>query len=144
VITVRRFHSLLDAQLAHGRLEAHGIHSAIPDLHLASIDPRYASVTGVRLDVAAADAERAQSILDTVEPEDPHADEQSDLLDGPKCPQCSARYSYFERSSRAQIWSWMLLGIPLLFTRPGWHCRKCDHWWRADDEKPRSRVPYRS
>jgi Putative prokaryotic signal transducing protein len=61
LVTVRRFLLLPEAQLAQGALEGGGIESVIQDENLSRL---YGNVTGgVRLQVAAADLERAQELL---------------------------------------------------------------------------------
>ena len=64
-VTVRHFATLINAELACSRLEAAGIAAYIRDAHTSSIlgAGGGSAIGGVRLEVAAADADRSSTLL---------------------------------------------------------------------------------
>jgi rubredoxin len=142
LVTVATFSSTLDAELGRAKLRAHGIRAFVSDEHLSTINPQYlAAAGGIRLQVRHADAETAEEILgDTDEAPDDEDDE-----DGPQCPKCGARYVYHTWPPEVLLVSVMLLGLPLLFLKKPWHCRKCDHRFHPEPgpERTIEGHPYR-
>ena len=61
LVTIHTYQSLVEAKLAQGRLESHGITSFVADEHMGSFYPL--GVGGFRLQVAEIDLEMAQEIL---------------------------------------------------------------------------------
>ncbi len=69
LITIATFPDALKAQIMRGRLEAEGIPAFIADEHTITNQPYlYMAYGGVRLQVAEPDRDRAQVILNAVEP----------------------------------------------------------------------------
>ena len=65
-IIIARFDSMPEAHIAMGRLEAEGIEAWLADEHLVQTDWLYSiAVGGIKLQVAAEDAQRASKILAT-------------------------------------------------------------------------------
>ena len=74
-VEVASFHTIPEAAVARGRLEAEGIPCMVADEHLVQADWLYAiALGGIRLRVPAAQASRARCILAT---------DHSDLLEAP-------------------------------------------------------------
>ena len=65
MVTITSFDFLPQAEIARGRLLAEGIRCELADQHLVQTDWLYSiAVGGIKLQVAATDAERAVAILD--------------------------------------------------------------------------------
>lgn len=78
VVTIATFDNQIDAFVAMGRLEAEGIQATLADMHIVQMDVLYnIAVGGIKLQVHAADRQRAQAIL---------AQDYSDLLGPPEPP----------------------------------------------------------
>lgn len=63
-VTIATFDDPTLARLARSRLEAAGIACHLVDLEIVALSFISAAVPGVRLEVAAVDAERARALLD--------------------------------------------------------------------------------
>lgn len=87
VITVGNYPDLASAHLAQSVLEAEGIDSVIPDENLAGIDWQMGTALhGVRLQVAAEDADDARALLATLLVEDDAVPDPAE----PHCPRCGS------------------------------------------------------
>jgi hypothetical protein len=64
VVTLRVFNTHIEADLAHSALEAAGIESIVVADDSGGMRPHMALTAGVRLQVRAEDAARAQQVLD--------------------------------------------------------------------------------
>jgi len=65
-VIIARYDGMPEAHIAMGRLEAEGIKAWLADEHLVQTDWLYSiAVGGIKLQVAADDAERAIKILET-------------------------------------------------------------------------------
>jgi len=147
LVTVATFGEAIEAQLCRATLSSSGIRSFVPDEHVSTLNPHYMGATaGIRVQVQKADAERAIEILGAAPPPDPHSDEDEEEPledDGPRCPLCSARYSYYEWSPGQKLLLVLFVGLPLLFLKKSWHCRRCDHRFRLEPGAVRPESPYR-
>jgi hypothetical protein len=128
LVTIGRFWSVGDADLARALLETESIPAALADVNSRILAPH--AVQYVRLQVRAADAPRAVEVLRR------RADEngplQGDIAELPKCPKCASHDLTYGRPSRAlAILSWLLLGVPFLLMRRRWRCTACGHAWKA-------------
>lgn len=147
LVTVATYGEAVEAQMGRSALVAHGIRAFIADEHAATLNPHYiGSALGIRLQVPQADLERAAEILRAPTEDDDEDNEDDDAaeLDGPKCPQCGARYAYREWSLGQVLFILALLGLPLLALKKRWHCRKCDAFWAPGADAPRHGSPYRA
>ena len=64
MVTIASFDFIIDAEIARGRLRAEGIEAELVDQHLVQTDWLYSlAVGGIKLQVAAEHAERAEAIL---------------------------------------------------------------------------------
>jgi hypothetical protein len=147
--TIATFGDKLALELARARLAAAGIRCFVPDEHTSTLNPHYmAAAKGLSLKVRASDAEAALAVLS--EPADEVGDDEDDdgddeeAHDGPRCPHCGARYAYFEWPPVLLFVSVFLLGLPLLFCRKSWHCRKCDRTFGAPPPVAVPGGPYRA
>lgn len=148
LVTAATYSESVEAQMGRSALAAHGIRAFIADEHVATLTPHYIGRSlGIRLQVRAADLERATEILrpPAVDDED-ELDEEDEAaeLDGPKCPACGARYAYREWALGQVLVILALLGLPLLVLKKRWHCRRCDAYWAPAAPAPRAGNPYRA
>lgn len=151
-VTLRSYLHPWQARVALGLLESAGIEAMLVGEHHASMNWLHASALGgVQLRVRAADAQEADALLATrpdpapddaedgpTDAEDgddtaaPTATEDSTEPAAPPCPACSARRT--ERTGLPALWaagSYLLLGVPLLFTAPRYRCGRCGHRWKG-------------
>ena len=64
-VTIRTCRDIQEAEIVRSALEADGIEAFIPDANVASLyPPQVLDTDGVRVQVAAEDAERAREVLD--------------------------------------------------------------------------------
>jgi hypothetical protein len=148
LVTIATFGRALEAEIARAKLGAHGIRSFVSDENLSTLNPHYiGAALGVRLAVREADADEARAILDEP-PENAEDDGDDDdpevaAQDGPRCPHCGMRYAYFQWPPWLALVSFALLGLPLLFVKKRWYCRKCEHSFTASPPASRPESPYR-
>ena len=112
-----------DANIAGSRLEADGISCFLHDEELITLNWQYSNAAwGVKLYVKAGDLERAREIL---------SDNSESVLDADeKCPICNSSQIEYENVHKKWIFlSWLLIGIPLLFSKDKWTCKDCGHFW---------------
>jgi len=143
LITVATYGSTIQAEIGRSKLVAHGIRAFVADEHTSTLNPPYlaAAAGGVRLQVRRSEFEAAKAILD--EPEEDEEDEIDDSEDGPACPACGKRYVYYAWPPEILFFSILLFGLPLLFLRKPWHCRRCDHRFYDAPVPPDKAHPYR-
>lgn len=136
LVVIRTYGRALDAQIARSRLQASGVPCFLPDEQLSTIDPLLTdALGGVRLQVNAADADRAREILD--QPLD--LSEELDPEHG--CPHCESPY-WSERWSTWQIIGGVaLLGLPFRFLRRRCVCHRCEGSWSDEEERLRLLPP---
>lgn len=148
LVTIATFGEVTAAQLCRATLAASGVRAFVADEHISTLNPHYMGASvGIRVQVRKADEARALEILAAAaapmgEDEDEDEDESSGE-DGPRCPRCGARYSYYEWSSGQMVLIVLLLGLPLLFMSKQWSCRRCHHWYRLPEGAARAESPYR-
>ena len=148
LVTVATFGEVLQAQMCRATLAAGGVRAFVADEHASTLNPHYmGAANGIRVQVRGVDVPRALEILKhaatPAEGEEDAGDEDHEHDDGPRCPRCEARYSYFEWSPGQVLLLVLLLGLPLLFLRKGWHCRRCDHRFLVAPSGERPESPYR-
>jgi ribosomal protein S27AE len=86
--TVATYPTAIAAELAAAALRNEGIAARLRDAQVSSVLPHLTAAFGyVKLDVPAADAERARALLRDIE-----ATETDDLSDEPRCPACGSTY----------------------------------------------------
>jgi len=145
--TLATYGNRLELELARARLSAAGIRVFATDEHTSTLNPHYlATATGGHsLKVRAEDEEAALEILRENEeaPDERDDDDDDEQDDGPRCPRCTSRYAYFERSPLVWLISFFLLGLPLLFWKKRWHCKKCDTTFEAPRPAVEPLGPYR-
>lgn len=142
LVTIATFGQMMEAQIARATLAAHDIHSFVADEHLLTLNPHYVgAASGIRLQTSDIDALLAIEILN--EPLERDEDDYDEAEDGPRCPHCDARYAYHERPAGSFLLGLLLFGIPFLFLKKRWHCRKCHEEWQAAPALEQKHGPYR-
>jgi hypothetical protein len=147
LVTIATFGEVTAAQLCRATLTASGVRAFVADEHLSTLNPHYMGASaGIRVQVHKADEARALEILAAAAPpaeEEEDDDDESSEEDGPRCPRCGARYSYYEWSSGQVLLIALFLGLPLLFMKKKWSCRRCHHRYRLPEGTARAESPYR-
>jgi hypothetical protein len=132
LITVATFADSWEASLAKGKLESAGIPAVLADENIiATGGGLYTNMAGgVKLRVAAVDAERALAAL-------PSRVRATIII----CPRCGGTDTrQIDLSPGVKILFLLLLGIPYLFVRKSWACISCGNVWipapaaKVDDE----------
>jgi rubredoxin len=147
LVTIATFGEVLQAQMCRSKLLAGGVRAFVADEHVSTLNPHYlGAASGIRVQVRRLDVPRALEILKPEVEEEIDEDageEDPEHDDGPRCPRCEARYSYFEWSPGQVVLILLLLGVPLLFFKKAWHCRRCDHRFSPAPSGDRRESPYR-
>ena len=122
LVTIRKFQELLDASLAKSALESADIESFIKDEYTIG------HVVQVCLQVARADVEAADSILEQPIPESFEV-EGVGSFQQPRCPMCGSLDVSFEgwqsmRDTRG-------VAEPVEARQDAWRCQACKHVWPA-------------
>ncbi|MEN8134837.1 MAG: DUF2007 domain-containing protein [Thermodesulfobacteriota bacterium] len=140
LVIIATFGDVQSAYLAKSLIESTGIPVFLRDEHLVSIQPFYAlAVGGVKLAVAASQAETALKFLQSEQAEAPLPPEQDD--DEPEfteseerfpeqCPRCkSDRITPVNPSLKSGLIS-LLLAIPLRLRGKKYKCQTCGYKWK--------------
>lgn len=120
LITIKSFSQSYEAEIARGRLESAGMWAVVADAHMINMNWFYSdALGGVKLQVRRRDAAEALKILSE------HA--EPEIVDGEpvKCEDCGSERLEFSSDKRVNLWTWLLLGIPLLRARAYRHCLDC-------------------
>ena len=142
LITIANFSHPTEADPVVAWLESEGIACFVTNEHTVTMNWLYSNaIGGVGVQVKAADAERANEILQAVS--DPHSvgdqptssdsemDQSSNATSEIRCPQCGSEHVYYEKFSRRLVFaSWILLTVPLPFFKKKWKCRDCEHLFK--------------
>ena len=132
-ILLRAYDNYVDAHIALGRLQEEHINGWLKDENTVTIDPILTNaVGGIKLMVPAVQAERAASILRSLQ----HA-----FRAGHPCPQCgSLNIEKVTSPRKAANWFSALLGLFVTsYAMPVdkvFHCFDCRHEWTEKEEEP--------
>lgn len=131
---IGQYQDEVEAQVVRAFLQSRGIYSVLRDQHTIGLNHLYSNALGgVRLAVLVSEAPRARQLLMEA------ANRQFELgdadhLTGQACPQCSSMETVLQPPT-GRRWALLLLWfltVPLpILGRDKWHCKKCDHRWRA-------------
>lgn len=138
LVTIRRYRDLSEALVARSAVESAGIFCFLKDENTIRLDWQISNmIGGIRLQVAAVDAEAAEAVLNEPIPDVIEFLDEPDFQQ-PRCPRCESTDINYERSSRGSaLVSLYLLGLPLPRGSASWNCNKCGlRWEEADDESP--------
>ncbi len=122
-ITIASFTSVIDARIAKGVLDQHGIPALIANEHVADMNlPGVVNVTGIELRVDPSDADAANSLI----PDDSAVYEARSL-----CPRCGSKRTGRRNSILRGIFM-DLLGLPTEKMNRQWRCQACSNNWELD------------
>jgi hypothetical protein len=133
--TIRRYRDLSEALVARAVVESSGIFCFLKDENLVRLDWQVSNfIGGIRLQVAAEDAEAAEAILSQPIPDSISIPDQPGFMQ-PRCPRCTSTDITWERQGRkAALASLYLFSLPLPRGSESWHCNSCDLRWVEDDD----------
>ena len=145
LVPLRRYRDLSEAIIARGALESAGIFCFLKDENLVRLDWQISNlIGGIRLQVAAADAEAAEAVLAQPIPNsidyEPTTFDDPDF-EQPRCPRCNSTDISYERSDRkAALAALYLFALPIPRGEASWTCNKCALHWQdtavsSNDEK---------
>jgi hypothetical protein len=124
---VRSFKSETEAHLARSKLESVGIKAIV---HRFS---RYRAIAsgGFILKVHPKDLKRARALLSKIDGEvdmDEYVSSDDDTY--LRCPKCDSVNVNTQPLTGGKRWlAILLIGIPLMFIKRSYTCRKCSHTW---------------
>jgi hypothetical protein len=132
--TIRRYRDLSEALVARAVIESAGIFCFLKDENLVRLDWQVSNfIGGIRLQVAAADVEAAESILSQPVPNVIDIPDQPGFQQ-PRCPRCTSTDILWERQGRkAALASLYLFSLPFPRGSESWHCSSCDLRWQDSD-----------
>ncbi len=128
MITIATFDNTEQADLVKGRLELAGIHAFVADATVVTLNWMYSNaVGGVKVQVDDDDLHQATALLH----EWNSCSEGYDSMSDYRCPGCdSTKVEFRKVSKRFFILSLLVLGIPLAFYLPRFHCLNCGKTWK--------------
>lgn len=134
LVTIASYNDVISATFDQHRLEEHGIDSYIADeVTIAMQWTLMNALGGIKLRVSSVDADEAMRILrERTEEADVEKtiDESTPVV---TCPSCGSNNTGTETLSRRFAgWTWLLLGVPLLWPSKKQHqCFYCSHRWKS-------------
>ena len=150
LVVVARFNEYLEAELARNALDAAGIRCIVGGAELTAAG--YGPMRGAHVSVHEQDADAARAVLDRVAQ---RRARRIAHLSAPPCPRCGAPGVRTKRRLYVGIASTFLglvvlfafespwgliplaIGLYALFSLGSspWHCRECQHRWKASDQE---------
>lgn len=134
-VAVKSFDNYVSAHIAMGRMEEEGIHCWLKDENTVTIDPILTNaVGGIKLMVAASQAERARSIFRIIDNEAKAAH---------PCPKCnSLNVELVSTPRKASNWFSALVGLFLTSYAPKidmvYHCFDCGHEYPFEEKEQKN------
>jgi hypothetical protein len=130
-VTIARFSTLQEAELAAGRLEAEEIDTSLLNENVVTQSWLYSNaVGGIQLQVPSELVSLAREILELPEPREEIDAEVVNFPTDTSCPNCgSTNVSYVQRGKRLTFLSWLLLGYPLIRFPKKLRCDSCGATW---------------
>ncbi|HJT70924.1 MAG TPA: hypothetical protein VJ731_12040 [Terriglobales bacterium] len=131
---LKRFRDLPEALLAQGKLASEGIESYLADNNTVRMDWLWSNlVGGVKLLVAAEDANPANQVLDQPIPEEINFDGVAEYQQ-PRCPKCQSLDINFEELYKPIAYGSLFVNFPIPMQRSGWTCHTCGNTWHESAE----------
>ncbi|HSY37508.1 MAG TPA: DUF2007 domain-containing protein [Acidobacteriaceae bacterium] len=142
LVTVARYRDLSEAIVARSVLESAGLFCFLQDENTIRMEWGWSNALGgLRLQVAAQDADRAHELLSQPRPETIEFAE-GPPFEQPRCPQCeSPKIQLHGGPTKAATVSLLVFGLPLPNrskhrNEEVWHCLNCGCTWMDDEEPP--------
>jgi hypothetical protein len=135
LVTIRSYRDLSEAIVARAVIESAGIFCFLRDENLIRLDWQVSNfIGGIRLQVAASDAEAGLALLSQTIPNEFFIPDEQEFSQ-PRCPRCTSTDITWERKGRkAALASLYLFSLPFPRGSGSWHCSSCDLHWV--DENP--------
>jgi len=129
-----RYRDLPEAMVARSKLDAYGIRNYLDDENVVRLDWFWSNlIGGVKLRVAAEDAERALSVLSEEIPDSFQLEEVGEEYKQPACPNCGSLDVGFETIYRGIAFAVLeAFALPLPIPRNAWLCADCGHCWKDE------------
>jgi hypothetical protein len=143
--TIRRYRDLSEALVARAAVESAGIFCFLKDENLVRLEWQISNlIGGIRLQVAAADVEAAETILSQPIPDRIDIPDQPEFVQ-PRCPRCTSTDVTWERQGRkAALASLYVFALPMPRGSESWTCNNCGLRWIDDEDEvspPATRRP---
>lgn len=127
LVTIGRYSTPYEANMAKSHLESEGIPAFIADEYTVGMNWLYSNALGgVKVQVPESLASEAQQIL-TAEIQHSAICE----LDAEICSKCGSKNTEDFLDKRRAFLTWALLGLPLLLPTKKKRCNDCGHRWRT-------------
>jgi hypothetical protein len=135
LVTIRRYRDLSEAIVARGVIESAGIFCFLKDENFVRLDWQMSNlIGGIRLQVAAADVDAAEAILEQPIPEAIDLPDQPSF-EQPHCPRCNSINIAWERQGRkAALVALYLVSLPLPRGSESWLCNNCGLRWIEEED----------
>ena len=133
LITLWRYRDLPEALIAQSKLVDGGVPSLLRDENIVRMIWYLSNtVGGMRLEVAAKDAEAAMALLAEEIPASFTAEEVGEEYQQPACPKCGSLDVDFEPWYRGLALVVLhFFSLPLLIPKKSWKCEDCGQNWQA-------------
>ncbi|NOS93770.1 MAG: hypothetical protein HOP30_17765 [Cyclobacteriaceae bacterium] len=133
-VTIATYHDFTTASFDKQKLEEQGVDCYLADENTIAVQwTLMNALGGIRLRVPAQAAGEALRILNEKQEEVPVDFKIEEKPNDQLCPNCGSNNTGTEKYSRSIAgWTWLLLGVPVNFTRIKSHrCFYCAHQWEA-------------
>ncbi|UCF65191.1 MAG: DUF2007 domain-containing protein [bacterium] len=128
LVTIKKFSSPWEADLAKTHLEACGINAFIIDSQTISVNWLFANaIGGIKLQVYEEHATEAKEILSNVAVEVEELNREEKII----CPECeSEKVTQINWERRWSLVSILFLGFPVFYPRNRYQCQHCGNKWK--------------
>jgi hypothetical protein len=137
IVTLWAYRDLPEALIAQGKLQAEGVESFLADENIVRMDWFWSNlIGGVKLQVAAKDAEAALAILGEEIPAGFTAEEVGEEYQQPACPKCGSLDVGFETINKeVALAALYVLSLPMPITKNSWKCESCGAQWHVTEDE---------
>ena len=137
LVTLWAYRDLPEALIAQGKLQSEGVESFLADENIVRMDWFWSNlIGGVKLQVAAKDAETALAILAEEIPPGFTVEEVGEEYQQPACPKCGSLDVVFETINKeVALLALYTLSLPVSISRNSWKCEACGTQWQDMDEE---------
>jgi hypothetical protein len=137
IVTLWAYRDLPEALIAQGKLQAEGVESFLADENIVRMDWFWSNlIGGVKLQVAAQDAEAALAILGEEIPAGFTAEEVGEDYRQPACPKCGSLDVGFETINKeVALAALYAFSLPVPITKNSWKCDSCGARWQITEDE---------
>jgi hypothetical protein len=136
-VTLWAYRDLPEALIAQGKLQSEGLEAFLADDNVVRMDWFWSNlIGGVKLQVAAKDAEAALAILGEEIPAGFTAEEIGEEYQQPVCPKCGSLDVGFETMNKeVALAALYALSLPVPISRNSWKCEACGARWHDTEDE---------